>query len=465
MTGTILQSGTIYYACEWLIRILMLMVIPLRRTPEATRSWLLLIFFLPIPGLLLYLAIGRPRFPRWRGQRFETAASILAPRLRPLLCVDAPGEAAMLAAKLGGFPAVSGNTVELLGDYDGTIDRLVQDIDGARSHVRLLVYIFADDATGSRVAAALARAVERGVAVHVMFDPVGTHRWKKGALAMLAATGAQVREALPFHWLRERTRRDMRNHRKLFLIDGKIGYAGSQNIVDKGFRTGVENRELVARMTGPAVAEMTAIFLSDWFLETEVMLDDTLTIPASTGNAKAQLLPSGANYPLEGFQTLLIGQLHRAVRRVVITSPYFIPDESLLEAMRTAVLRGVEVDLIVSAVVDQPLVSLAQRSYYDDILRAGIRVHLYRDYLLHAKNVSIDGELGIVGSSNVDLRSFQLNEEVSLLLHDRESIGALESVQAGYIADSDPLGIEAWRSRPRIRKIAENIARLVSPLL
>jgi cardiolipin synthase len=328
-----------------------------------------LIFFLPIPGLLLYLAIGRPRFPRWRGQRFETAASILAPRLRPLLCVDAPGEAAMLAAKLGGFPAVSGNTVELLGDYDGTVDRLVQDIDGARFHVRLLVYIFADDATGSRVAAALARAVERGVAVHVMFDPVGTHRWKKGALAMLAATGAQVREALPFHWLRERTRRDMRNHRKLFLIDGKIGYAGSQNIVDKGFRTGVENRELVARMTGPAVAEMTAIFLSDWFLETEVMLDDTLTIPASTGNAQAQLLPSGANYPLEGFQTLLIGQLHRAVRRVVITSPYFIPDESLLEAMRTAVLRGVEVDLIVSAVVDQPLVSLAQRSYYDDILR------------------------------------------------------------------------------------------------
>ncbi|EJL31856.1 cardiolipin synthase [Novosphingobium sp. AP12] len=465
MTETFLQSGTIYYACEWLIRILMLMVIPLRRTPEATRSWLLLIFFLPIPGLLLYLAIGRPRFPRWRGQRFETAASILSPRLQPLQCVDAPGEAARLAAKLGGFPAVSGNSVELLGDYDGTIDRLIEDIDGARSHVRLLVYIFADDATGSRVAAALARAVERGVAVHVMFDPVGSHRWKKGALAMLAATGAQVREALPFHWLRERTRRDMRNHRKLFLIDGTIGYAGSQNIVDKGFRTGIENRELVARVTGPAVAEMTAVFLSDWFLETEVMLDDGVTIPASTGNAQAQLLPSGANYPLEGFQTLLIGQLHRAVRRVVITSPYFIPDESLLEAMRTAVLRGVEVDLIVSAVVDQPLVSLAQRSYYDDILRAGIRVHLYRDYLLHAKNVSIDGELGIVGSSNVDLRSFQLNEEVSLLLHDRGSIGALETVQAGYITDSDPLSIEAWRKRPRIRKIAENIARLVSPLL
>jgi len=459
------QSSALYYVCEWLVRIAMLLIVPSRRTPEATRSWLLLIFFLPIPGVLLYLAIGRPRFPAWRAQRFEQAKAALAPAVERLQPVPMPCDSAVLAARLGGQPSVSGNGVELLTDYDRTIDRVVRDIDKARKHVRLLVYIFADDATGQRVAAALDRAVQRGVIVHVLVDPVGSHRWLKGSIALLRGAGAHVREALPFHWLRGRTRRDMRNHRKLFLIDGEIGYAGSQNIVDKDFRHGVENRELVARVTGPVVAQMTATFLTDWFLETETMLESDIAVPPLAGTAEAQLLPSGANYPLEGFQTLLTWQLQRAVQRVIITSPYFIPDEPLLCAMRTAVMRGVEVNLIVSAVVDQPLVSLAQRSYYDDLLRSGINVHLFRQYLLHAKNVSIDGELGIVGSSNVDLRSFQLNEEVSLLLHDRASVGALEAIQADYIAHADRLSLESWHRRPLTRKIAENIARLVSPLL
>ncbi len=471
MTATILAHlgfpplGTLYYAGEWLVRIVMLLVVPLRRTPEATRSWLLLIFFLPIPGLLLYLAIGRPRFPAWRADRFEQTKPMTAALVDRLPVLPARNDSASLAHGLGGLPAVSGNGVELLTDYDGTMDRLVRDIDLARTHVRILVYIFADDATGRRVADALARAVQRGVVVHILVDPVGSHPWIKGTLALLRAAGVHVRQTLPFHWLRNRTRRDMRNHRKLFLIDGMIGYAGSQNIIDKDFRPGVENRELVARVTGPVVAEMTATFLADWYLETETMLDETIAVPSPTGTVEAQLLPSGANYPLEGFQTLLIWQLHRAASRVIITSPYFIPDEGLLGAMRTAVMRGVQVDLIVSAVVDQPLVSLAQRSYYGELLRSGIRVHLFRTYLLHAKNVSIDGSLGIIGSSNVDMRSFQLNEEVSLLLHDPMSIARLEAIQTGCIAASDVMTLETWRKRPGARKIAENIARLVSPLL
>lgn len=465
MASILAQSGTFYYACEWLVRLVMLLAVPLRRSPEATRSWLLLIFFLPIPGLLLYLAIGRPRFPAWRAQRLERARAMLSGPIARLPRIDTPGDAATLATGLGGFPAVGGNGIELLGDYDATIDRLVEDIESARAHVRILVYIFADDATGQRVVAALARAVRRGVAVHVLLDPVGSHRWLEGTMAALRGAGVHVREALPFHWLRGRTRRDMRNHRKLFVIDGTIGYAGSQNIVDKDFRPGVENRELVARVTGPVVAQMTATFLTDWFLETETMPPGDIALPSPAGTAQAQLLPSGANYPVEGFQTLLTGQIHRATRRVVITSPYFIPDEGLIGAMRTAVLRGVQVDVIVSAVIDQPLVGLAQHSYYDDLLRSGIRVHLFRDYLLHAKNVSIDGELGIIGSSNVDLRSFQLNDEVSLLLHDAASVARLEAVQSGYVAGSDRLSMETWQARPRLRKITENIARMVSPLL
>jgi cardiolipin synthase len=178
-----------------------------------------------------------------------------------------------------------------------------------------------------------------------------------------------------------------------------------------------------------------------------------------------QLLPSGADYPLEGFESLLVWQLHHARSRVILVTPYFIPDEDVIGALRSAAARGVIVDLIVSEVVDQKIVHLAQCSYFEELLVAGVRIHRYRDFLLHAKNVSIDGELGVVGSSNVDLRSFQLNEEVCLLLYDAPAIARLTEIQEGYIAASSLLDLDSWNSRPRLQRLLENIARIMSPLL
>ena len=464
------ELGTAYYVCEWLVRLAMLAIVPMRRTAAAARSWLLLIFFLPIPGLLLFLAIGRPSFPRWRAERFDRLQPFfgklsgqLASTSPPVLTEMDEGVAA-LAHRLGRFPAVGGNSVEFLADYDGMIDRLIADIDAAGRHVHLLVYIFASDVTGRRVAEALARAVRRGVACRVLIDPVGSHAWVRDALHMLREAGVDARASLPFRFLRGRTRRDMRNHRKLFLIDGAIGYAGSQNIVDKDFRPGVENRELVARVTGPAVAEMAAVFLADWYLETEVMLAEP-ALPAATGDVTAQLLPSGADYPQAGFESLLVWQLHEARERIVIVTPYLVPDDDILVAMRTAVLRGVEIHLVVSAVVDQPLVNLAQSSYYDELLASGVRIHRYRHYLLHAKNISVDGRLAIVGSSNVDIRSFQLNQEAVMLFFGISAVAALEAVQHGYLEASDEMDLMLWRRRPWLHKLGENVARLVGPLL
>jgi cardiolipin synthase len=471
MTPTASTLGEAYYLAEWIIRLAMLAVVPFRRNPAATRSWLLLIFFLPVPGLLLFLAIGTPRFPQWRSERFAGLQPFLAGLRARLLPVAPPvGSSADrqigdLACQLGHLPATRGNTIDYIDDYDGTIDRLIADIDAARHHVRLLVYIFADDAVGHKVIAALRRAVARGVACHVLVDPVGSQHWIRAVLRDLGLAGVSVRSTLPFRLWRRRTRRDMRNHRKIFLIDGIIGYAGSQNIIAKDFRRGVINRELVARITGPAVAEMAAVFLVDWYLETETMLEDAPVIPAPAGSAILQALPSGAEYPLEGFQTLLIWQIHQAQDRVTIVTPYLIPDEALLGAFRTAVTRGVTIDLIVSAVADQPLVNLAQSSYYDELLVSGVRIHRFRDFLLHAKNVCIDDRLAILGSSNVDIRSFQLNEEISLLIYDRAGIEGLRQIQLGYLADSDMLSLDRWRERGRLRKLTENAARLVSPLL
>ncbi|MEO8175235.1 MAG: cardiolipin synthase [Sphingomicrobium sp.] len=461
---------TVYLVCDWTIRIAMLLVIPLRRPPEATRSWLLLVFFLPLAGLLLFLAIGRTRFPAWRRARFASLSPFLTQvsakfAARSAATAGLPQPAQDLVKTLGGWPAAGGNSVIFLDEYDEVTDRLVADIDGAKRNVRLLAYILADDATGRRVIEALGRAVERGVSCHVLVDPVGSHHWIRNTLKLLWQYGVETRQTLPWRWLRGRTRRDMRNHRKLFMIDGSIGYAGSQNIVDKDFRPGVVNRELVLRVTGQVVAQMDALFVSDWFLETETMLPTAPELPAATGSAIAQLLPSGPDYGIPGFETFLVSQFHAARDRVMITTPYLIPDEGLLGAMRTAGLRGVEIDLIVSAVVDQRLVNLAQRSFYDELLVVGARIHRYADFLLHAKSVSIDGTLGIVGSSNVDIRSFQLNEEASVILYDPPSVAALESIQRRYIEHSAALDLETWRGRSPLAKVAENLARLVTPLL
>lgn len=449
----------------------MAVIVPLRRSPQASRSWLLLIFFLPFLGLILFLAIGRASFPVWRISRFRRIAPFFQDTILRLRTINSSTINTInqpeirLATKLGGFPAVGGNCVELLDDYDAAIAQLIADIDGAKIHVRLLIYIFADDETGRGVISALARAVARGVACHVLLDPAGSRYWLRGTLLKLQVAGVEVRLSLPFHILRPRTRSDMRNHRKLFIIDGTIGYGGSQNLVSKSFDQNIVNEELVLRIRGPAVAEMTMVFLTDWFLETEIMIEDTVMIPRSCGSAIVQLLPSGANYPLQGFRALLVWLIHCACHRVIITTPYLIPDEILLDAMHTAVIRGVVIELIVSGIEDYSLVRLAERSYYEELLAAGVKIHRYGHHFLHAKNVSVDGRLAIIGSSNVDIRSFQLNEEVDIILTDLETVDKVMSMQLLSITRSNKVDYDIWRRRPRSKVFLENIARLISPLL
>ena len=226
-----------------------------------------------------------------------------------------------LAERMGGWPEVHGDGVEFLDDYDTVIERLVADIDSASECVQILAYIFADDATGRRVIDALGRAVRRGVACHVLIDPVGSRRWVRGTIRLLREAGGRDARGVAISLVRGRTRRDMRNQRKLFLIDEAIGYVGSQNIVDKDFRSGVINQELVVRVTGPVVVQISAQFVSDWCLETETMLAGRVALPSVTGSAVAQLLPSGANYGVHGFESRLVAQIHAARDHVLITTP------------------------------------------------------------------------------------------------------------------------------------------------
>ncbi|MGH7656001.1 MAG: cardiolipin synthase [Gemmatimonadaceae bacterium] len=468
--------GTLYYASEWTVRLVMLVYVPQRRSSAATRTWLLLIFLLPWPGVIAYAVFGRIRVPHVRRDKQARAskeirraeAKFLAERSGLGAVPPAYESASALAFETGDFMPFAGNSVEFLDDYAESIARLIADIDGARHHAHLLFYIFEDDATGRSVADALARAAARGVECRVLIDAVGG----EGGLARLAprlrAVGVDVRAMLPVGLFRRSAGRfDLRNHRKIAVMDGRVGYTGSQNIVDAEFVAGFPNEELMARVMGPVVAQFEAVFLTDWLLETDQRLDvRKLTVDvAVAGTASAQVLPSGPGYPSENMRDLFIALLYAARKSVVITTPYFIPDEPFLQALRAAATRGVVVQLVVSKHANQPISQFAQRAYYDELLRAGVRISLYRPRFLHAKHLSVDDNVAVLGTTNIDIRSFALNAEVSLIVYDPAVVAALARIQERYLANSDALVAEEWERRPLVAKVAQNVARLADSLL
>lgn len=467
----------IFFSIEWAIRVGMMVIVPARRSPAAAKGWLLLIFFEPIFGSLLYLALGRLIMPGWRRKQLNKLPSALAPtlaRLRahpnvfePLLPPNLM-HAVTLARNLSHMPILGGNAAELLTDYEGIIQRLVKDIDAAQHHVHLLYYIFAHDQTGNKVADALERARQRGVVCRVLIDALGSRPALKALVPRLRQAGVVVHEMLPIGFFRRKAARlDLRNHRKIAVIDGRVGYTGSQNLVDAAFKPGLIYEELVVRVTGPIVLELQYVFVADWWLEAEEVLDtpDIFPVPLITGTVAAQALPSGPVFPTQNNQRLIVALVHGATERIVITTPYFIPDEPLLQALQTAVARGVKTHLIMSKKIDQLLVGLAQRSYYDDLLEAGVNIHLYRENFLHAKHLTIDDQVAVVGSSNMDIRSFHLNDEIMVLFYDHELTAQLHAVQERYIAHSELLTGAVWDQRSLFVQVPENLARLVSPLL
>jgi len=265
----------------------------------------------------------------------------------------------------------------------------------------------------------------------------------------------------------------LRNHRKIVIVDGQVGFTGSQNLVLNTYhgQGDLVYEELVACVSGPVVAQLQAVFTTDWFCETSVVLDgdDFPEIAgelAPAGDMLAQVLPSGSAYESENNLRLFIALLHAAQHKAVITTPYFVPDDGLLSAITIAAERGVDVTLIVSGVYDQFVVSRAQQSYYEELLEAGVKIRLFNPpVMLHAKNMSIDDDIAAIGSSNMDMRSFQLNLEITLVLYDREAVARLRAIEASYIARSTPVLLEEWRRQSFGEKFVQNSARLVSALL
>jgi cardiolipin synthase A/B len=465
----------VYLCSEWVIRFVMLIYVPQRRSAAASRTWLLLIFLLPWPGLVLYALFGRIYLPRRRIEMQERASrricEVQAQRRAVETSLQLPSHlqpVAHLGRKLGDFEVCGGNSIEILTAYAGTIDRLIADVEAARETVHLLFYIFEADESGRRVADALARAAQRGVECRVMMDAVGSKHGLRKLAPGLRKEGVEVLAMMPGSLFRRSAARfDLRNHRKIAVIDGCIGYTGSQNIVNPAFVKGYPNEELMARVTGPVVAQLQAVFLADHFFETGQPLayQDHFPQILASGSSPAHLLPSGPGYGRENGQEFIAALLYAAHHRVVITTPYFVPDEPVLQSIISATDRGVELHLVVSMHANQLVTQWAQQSFYEALLECGVAIYLYEPHFLHAKHITVDDDIALLGSSNMDIRSFALNAEINLVVYDPGVVSRMQEIQRRYFAHSERLSAEAWKRRSLGRKVLQNSARLADSLL
>ncbi|MFV9424290.1 cardiolipin synthase [Microbacterium sp. S1037] len=473
-----------FFVIDLVVRVAAIIVVPRNRRPTAAMAWLLAIYFIPFVGVLLFLLIGNPRLPRKRRRKqaaineyiHDTSASLEFGTLRP----NAPDwfrALVRLNRNLGAMPIAGDNAATLISDYQQSLDAMADAIRRARRYVHVEFYILQSDESTDNFFRALEEAAERGVVVRVLLDH-WANRGKpfyKKTLRRLDAMGAHWHLMLPVQPLRGRWQRpDLRNHRKLLVIDGDVAYMGSQNVTDssynlrKNIRRGLHWVDLMVRVEGPVVASINAVFLSDWYSETDETLRDEIdlfSVTTGPGELDCQIVPSGPGFDFQNNLKLFLGLLFAARERIIIVSPYFVPDEALLLAITTACQRGVHVELFVSEEGDQAMVYHAQRSYYEALLRAGVVIWMYRKpFILHSKSVTIDDEVAVIGSSNMDMRSFGLNLEVSMLVRGQEFVRDMRGVEDVYRGLSRELTLEEWRLQPLRSTILDNLARLTSAL-
>lgn len=461
-----------------------LLAAPRDRDPSSALAWILVIIALPGLGLLLFLLIGSSKLPVGRRERQRGMNDRLRSGTGELEAVGADREVpdwfpaiARLNRHGGAMPLLDGNSARLLPHFDEQLAALVAAVDGAQAWLHVEFFILALDDTTAPFFDALERAAARGVRVRVLIDHVGSlpYPGSRRARQRLSASGIEWHDMLPVHPLKGRYQRpDLRNHRKLLVADGVLALVGSLNVIAPGYeikkyaKRGLAWRDLLAEVRGPVVDEVTAVFVTDWYSETGDLLDVPPLGPADdepAGDLLCQIAPSGPAFDTGINLALFDSLFYAAAERISVTSPYFVPDESLLAALTTAARRGVAVELFVGATGEKPVTFHAQHSYYGTLLEAGVRIHRYpAPTILHAKHVTIDDHVAVVGSSNLDRRSLNLDLELSMLVCSRSFTDRLREVEDEYRSRSEELSLEEWKRRGRLHRIGDDLARLTSAL-
>ena len=488
---------TIGLIVDYTIKIIAIGYVPEGRRPSTSTAWLLAILLIPFLGLPLFLLMGSPYINKRRHRIQQEVNDLIedvhddVPDFPEGVTVHPEIESVVrMNRRLTRMPAVIGVNHGVHNNYQATIQRMTDAVDEAERYVHVEIYIMAWDSTTQPFFEALERAEKRGVKVRLLFDHVGSWKYPgyRKLRKNLTRMGIDWYLMLPLQpWRRRFRRPDLRNHRKMLIIDGQRGFLGSLNMIDSSYlqrrniRLGRAWKDLMVEMSGPIVSSMEMVFAGDWYVESNEALDIRdhaeahETIPDTTQHSQknlVQLLPSGPGYTTEPNLRMFNSIVHHAKERLVLCSPYFIPDESLLEAVTSACYRGVQVELYVSEQADQFMVNHAQSSYYQALLEAGVKIYMLpKPAILHTKYMIADPDntedgipMAVVGSSNLDMRSFGLNYEISMMIIKGNLIRELNEITARYKDTCIKLTLDKWNERSWGRRYLDNVMRLTSAL-
>lgn len=475
--------SALMYALGFALIILMVMQ---RKSPSSTLAWILAIVFLPIIGSLFYLWFGLGRIVYRVKRRSKSDRKIAedmqkieqaltAFRIMPDDGTNLPVQHELIAVTTASnaFAVTHGNAINLHADAGAAFGCLLESIARAEESVHLQYYIFRNDETGREIRDALIKAAERGVTVRVLVDGVGSWLLPWGFFRKLKAAGGRTARYLPvtplgrpWHW-------NLRNHRKITVVDGHIGFIGSANIGNEyRMRSGKTSDfdDLLLECRGPVVQQLQEVFAADWFFATNENLfnaDILFPLPERSGSVVAQVMESGPTGPSYTLHDMLCAAVHAATKSVRILTPFFIPDQALIVSLRTAALRGIDVEIITARHVPgwEKIIYIAGRSFYEDLLSVKVKIYEYLPAFLHIKGIVVDGCFVSIGTANMDMRSFFLNFEVNMNTYSREIGARFEQIIAQRKEQCEEIKLSEFAGRSAFIRLFENILRIFSPIL
>ncbi|WP_044026207.1 cardiolipin synthase [Candidatus Blochmanniella vafra] len=464
-----------------------------RRTVPSFMAWLLMIYTLPLIGIITYLLFGEPNLGKKRltKSKIVWSSSIFHinklknyyKNIFPKQKSDIASSVFTLCKHRQGIGALQGNQIQLFNKIDDTLISLIQDIELAQHRIDMIFYIWEPGGLVDYISKKLIIAAQRGVKCRLILDSVGCINFFNSSYPkILQQAGINIVKALHISLLHIFLRRmDLRQHRKMILIDSHIAYTGSMNMVDPNLfkkHIGIgEWIDIMLRIDGPVTSAMGIIFAFDWEMETGEHIMPLLLntpylttkknlIPKSTKNQHTiQIIPSGPGFPEGIIHQVLITLLYKAQKQLIITTPYLIPSDDLLYALCSAAQRGVKVHIIIPQNNDSILVNWASRAFFSELLDAGVFIHQFQTGLLHVKSISIDQKISLIGTVNLDIRSLWLNFEITLLIDSKSFSNDLNKIQQDYIAHSKLIDPKVWANRPYWKQIVERLFYLLSPLL
>ena len=455
-----------------------------RRVVGVSFAWLLIIYIIPIVGVIAYLLFGELNLGKKRALRAKEMFEPYGHWFRALKdCPEhQPQRMSRYAKPISklchnrlGIPGLTDNTLTLHAQPHAILKALIQDINHAKTSIHLEFYIWHPGGLANEVAVSLIQAAKRGVHVRLLLDSAGSMRFLRTHWPqVMRQANIELIEALAVSPIRMFLRRlDLRMHRKIVVIDHHIAYTGSMNMVDPDYfkiESGVGKWvDVMVRITGPTVSVLNGIQAWDWEVETGERHLPPLPAchkPLEIGTVDTvQVIPSGPGMPDEIIHQVLLISIYQAKESIVLTTPYFIPSENLLHALQCAAERGVEVNIIIPNKNDSLMVEWASRSFFDELLRSGVKIYRFHGGLLHTKSVVIDNNHCLIGTVNLDMRSLWLNFEVTLAVDDEVFTRELSVLQQQYIAESYLIDKEKWKTRPTIKKLVEQFFYMFSPLL